>query len=104
RHGRHFDLLRRDQDPVIDNVPGDGDCFFSCISKALGKTDIAASNLALRQELADHLWNRPDALQVIAAFDGPLEEQHAGDMPNRSGQYPAHLPKDWMKSPPSART
>ena len=53
RHGRHFDLLRRDRDRVIDEVTADGDCFFSCISKALGHDDIEASNLRLRHGLAD---------------------------------------------------
>lgn len=74
RHGRHFDLLRRDRDRVIDEVPADGDCFFSCISKALGHDDIQRSNLRLRQGLAEHLWSQPEALQVVAAFDGPLHD------------------------------
>lgn len=74
RHGRHFDLLRRDRDRVIDEVTADGDCFFSCISKALGHDDIEASNLRLRQGLAEHLWSQPEALQAVAAFDGPLHD------------------------------
>ncbi|MBD7955857.1 hypothetical protein H9654_16820 [Stenotrophomonas sp. Sa5BUN4] len=77
RHDRHFSLLRRDQDGVVDEVAADGDCFFSCLSKALGSPDIATSNLALRQQLAEHLWTRQDALQLLSAVEGPLTEQRA---------------------------
>lgn len=75
RHDRHFSLLRRDRDAVVDDVAADGDCFFSCLSKALDSPDMAASNLALRQQLAEHLWTRQDALQLLSAVDGPLTEQ-----------------------------
>ncbi|MEN5427430.1 hypothetical protein ABE522_13880 [Stenotrophomonas pennii] len=71
RHGNHFSLIRRDQDQVIEDVRADGDCFFSCISKALQAEDLAASNLQLRRQLAEHVWNTPELLQVAGAYEGP---------------------------------
>lgn len=72
RHGNHFSLIRRDQDAVIEDVPADGDCFFSCISSALQAEDRATSNLDLRRQLADLIWSSPELLQVASAHDGAL--------------------------------
>lgn len=72
RHGNHFSLIRRDQESVIEDVPADGDCFFSCISSALQAEDRATSNLDLRRQLADLIWSSPELLQVASAHDGAL--------------------------------
>lgn len=72
RHGNHFSLIRRDQDAVIEDVPADGDCFFSCISSALQAEDRATSNLDLRRQLADLIWSSPELLLVASAHDGAL--------------------------------
>ncbi|GEM_PF-1372112 len=72
RHGNHFSLIRRDQESVIEDVPADGDCFFSCISSALHAEDRATSNLDLRRRLADLIWSSPELLQVASAHDGAL--------------------------------
>lgn len=72
RHGNHFSLIRRDQDAVIEDVPANGDCFFSCISSALQAEDRATSNLDLRRQLADLIWSSPELLQVASAHDGAL--------------------------------
>ena len=87
RHARHFDLIRRDRDPIIDPVPANGDCFFSCISKALGRTGIAVSNLALRHALVDYLWTRTDAVQVAAL---------ANDAPRGQDAAPATVPAGYV--------
>lgn len=72
RHGNHFSLIRRDQDAVIEDVPANGDCFFSCISSALQAEDRATSNLDLRRQLADLIWSSPELLLVASAHDGAL--------------------------------
>ena len=74
--GAHYDLLGQEGGPLIEEVAADGDCFFSCISKARNSENIATSNLELRRQLADQLWEEPDALQVLRAPELPLNEQH----------------------------
>lgn len=77
RHARHFSLIQRDQDKVVREVPHDGDCFFSCISLALGADDCVASNLTLRSALAEHIWDTPEALEVAGTWEGRLVDKPA---------------------------
>lgn len=74
RHERHFSLIRRDQEQAIEQVADDGDCFFSCISRALKASDVAGSNHGMRLALADHIWNTPELLQVAGAQEGRLPD------------------------------
>lgn len=75
RHEGHFSLIQREQENVISEVPRDGDCFFSCISLALGHKDRTASNLMLRSTLAEHIWNTREALDVVGAWEGRLADR-----------------------------
>jgi len=73
RTGAHYSLIQRDCTNVIRDVPADGDCFFSCISLALGASPeaLAATNLALRQSLVRLFKAEPQLMQFMAP-DLPL--------------------------------
>jgi len=77
RYDRHFSLIQRDQENVVTDVSGDGDCFFSCISLAMGADDCVASNLTLRSALAEHIWDTPEALEVAGTWEGRLVDKPA---------------------------
>lgn len=94
RHGRHFSLIQRDWDNVVSEVPSDGDCFFSCISLALGANDRTASNLMLRSALAEHIWDTPEALDVAGAWESRLEDRPV---------VVAVTPKPAQAAPPAQR-
>ncbi|MBD8695719.1 OTU domain-containing protein [Stenotrophomonas sp. CFBP 13718] len=74
RHERHFSLIRRDREQAIEQVADDGDCFFSCLSRALGETEEAGANSRMRAALADHIWNTPELRQVAGAQEGRLPD------------------------------
>lgn len=84
RHDRHFNLIRRDQDPVIEQVPDDGDCFFHCISRALDANDAALSTRRMRAALAEHIWRSPELLQVAGAEEGRLPDRAPPRVPSVS--------------------
>ncbi len=101
RHERHFSLIRCDQDQAIEQVPDDGDCFFSCISRALDASDEAGSNRGMRAALADHIWNTPELLQIAGAHEGRLLDT----VPPRDAQVssiPPVPPEDFSASSESA--
>ncbi len=75
RHEGHFSLIQRELENVVSEVPRDGDCFFSCISLALGNKDRTASNLMLRSTLAEHIWNTREALDVVGAWEGRFADR-----------------------------
>lgn len=71
--GDHFRLILADHDQLIHDVAEDGDCFFSCISKARGVSDAetAASNRRLRQSVAQLLADDPELMEQAAAMEPP---------------------------------
>lgn len=95
RHEGHFSLIQRELENVISAVPRDGDCFFSCISLALGNKDRTASNLMLRSTLAEHIWNTREALDVVGAWESRLEDRPV---------IVAVTPKSAQATPPAQRS
>lgn len=100
RHERHFSLIRCDQDQAIEQVPDDGDCFFSCISRARKATDEAGSNRGMRAALADHIWNTPELLQIAGAEEGKLPDT----APSRDPQVPSIPPPPLKESSASSES
>lgn len=73
RQNGHFMRVDPDSEQLIHDVPRDGDCFFSCISTALGHADSArqAFNLHLRDSVARYIESDPDLLEQATTPDTP---------------------------------
>ena len=92
----HYRLVSQEGEQALIDVPADGDCFFSCVSAALGmagldpgqREALAASNRLLRQSLAQHLWDNPDFHGIFGI--GPGDATH-GSIPYPSIPGDTHL-------------
>lgn len=73
RQNGHFMRVDPDSEQLIHDVPRDGDCFFSCISTALGYADNVrqAFNLQLRDSVARYMESDPDLLEQWITPDPP---------------------------------
>lgn len=73
RQNGHFMRVDPDSEQLIHDVPRDGDCFFSCISTALGHADNArpAFNLQLRDSVARYIESDPGLLETATVCDLP---------------------------------